>query len=72
LRFFRRFLDEERAQATIEYILMLAFLVGFCAMFVNHLIRPLFRTLANATSHAFDNALFPRGGDGFHHFRVGR
>lgn len=65
-----RFLKDERAQATTEYILMLSFAVMLVMMVITRLLRPGFARLTENLSNTFEKRLFRSGA--MHQFPIRR
>ncbi len=61
-----RFIREERAQATLEYILIVSVLVAIAVLVVRDLIRPLLQKLTDGINDAITNKMF-KSGDPMHH-----
>lgn len=56
-----RFLTEDSAQATTEYILILSVLVGIAIVLVRDLIRPVFAKLTDTLSKMVEEKMFQPG-----------
>ncbi len=54
----RDFAAEESAQATTEYVLILAVLVSIALLLVRDLIRPILATFTDSISDAIENGMF--------------
>lgn len=67
MKFQSNLLHNENGQATTEYILMVAIVVGFVLFFVRTFIRPAYAKLRKALSANINNALF---GADFHRFNI--
>lgn len=67
MRFIWEFFDQEEAQATTEYILMLSISVALVVAVIKRLIKPYYQKLAENLTKRIDQQLF--GGD-MHSFRV--
>ncbi|MBC7387272.1 MAG: hypothetical protein H7301_14055 [Cryobacterium sp.] len=61
MKFFRNFVDEESAQATIEYILILAVLVTIAILLVRDLIRPVMTRLSESIQSMVSDKMFKSG-----------
>lgn len=58
----RAFLADERAQATTEYVLILAVLVTLAILVVRDLIRPILARFTDSLSKAITDKMFKDGG----------
>lgn len=56
---FRRFVEEEVAQATTEYVLILAVLVSIAILLIRDLIRPLVDRLGESLSNQIESMFEP-------------
>lgn len=65
----RRFFREESAQASVEYTLVLAIVVGLVLILIKKLLQPAFATLRVSLSNRIEKTLF--GGD-LHRLKTGR
>jgi Flp pilus assembly pilin Flp len=61
----RSFFIEEEAQATIEYVLILAVLVSLGILLIRDLIRPALSQLSDSITSAIEERMF-KDRDGFH------
>lgn len=62
-----QFMDDEEAQATTEYILMLSIVTSFAVLIIKNLIKPAMKKLTGAVSKQLNNLLL---GADLHTFRV--
>jgi len=67
LKVWIEFLHEESGQATTEYILILAVIMGFLVSIIKKLIQPIFSRMASAMTQRIQNQFF---GANLHKFRV--
>lgn len=65
-----RLLDDEGAQATTEYILMLSIIVMICIGILKKILTPLFSKITKNLMKSLDGLLFAPGA--FHSFPIGR
>ena len=61
----RSFFVEENAQATTEYVLILAVLVSLAILLVRDLIRPILARFTDSLSNAINEQMF-KGGSSMH------
>lgn len=66
----RRLVLDDKGQATTEYILMLAIIVGLTIIAIKTLIRPVYEALRENLTKRIDETLFKEGN--LHHIRIGK
>lgn len=69
MAFLRKFWEDEQAQATTEYILMLIAALSFFMMLYAKLLKPIVLNLGTTISSQIQSSFF--GGD-FHHLNIGQ
>lgn len=64
----RSFLIDQKGQASIEYILLLALALAIVLILTREIIRPAYDRLLATVGERFEKNLF----NNLHHFRIGR
>lgn len=67
-----RFLRDDRAQASAEYILLLAIIVGIAISVLKKLLQPSLKILSDSVMQSLEDRLSGKSGDGFHRFNYRR
>ena len=64
-----RLIKNRRGQATVEYILMLAVMVGFTLLVITRLIKPAFEKISNSVNKSLEDKLIHTD---LHFFKIGK